>query len=233
MKKMILAALMAVMTLTVSAQDYSATLNSVNIESSYRYISPLLLTATEFNLQALKDSSVNEQDYAAALTFLQKRLETEKKEIGEALKTLKTEKSLYDAQSDLYKSRKGQAEAMSKQMDKNIKTYQGYVKSIDKQYDLIKKIDNNTCDAIKGHSRELDRMKRQFEENIDRFKELQRRMEQENSSELSEVFTELNDFLIEVTDKETRLKALQAQNKTNLEIVKGALKAAAAAAKGK
>lgn len=240
MKKMIVAALFAALTLTAFAQDYSATMQSVSVEASYKYISPLNLSATEFNLQALKDSSVNDQDYAAALTYLQTRLKEEKETISNAQKTLKAEKNLYDAQMDLYKDRKGQAADMMKQMDSNIKTYNGFLKSIDKQYSLIKKIDNNTCDAIKGHSKDLDYMKKQFEDNIDRFQELKSRIEKQSTEDLNQEFTKLNDFLIEITDKETRLNSMANQNKTNLEIVNGtlkqveaSLKAAAKAAKGK
>lgn len=240
MKKMIVAAVMAALTMTCFAQDYTATLNSVTVEANYKYISPLSLSTTEFNLQALKDSAVNDQDYAAALTFLQTRLKDEKEVISRNQKTLKTEKSLYDAQMSLYKDRKSEVADIQKQMDNNIKKYKGYINDLEKQQDLIKKIENNTCDAIKSHSKDIDQQKRHFNESIDRFESMKKNILEQSTEGLNQEFTKLNDFLIEVTDKETRLTSMANQNKTNLEIVgaqlkatEALIKAAAKAAKGK
>lgn len=240
MKKIFAAALMAALTLTAVAQDYSSAVQSVNVEASYRYISPLNLSVTEFNLQALKDSSVNDQDYAAALTFLKTRLTDEKETISRAQKTLKAEHNLYDAQMSIYKDRKSEVADIQKQMDNNIKKYQGYLKDLDKEQDLIKKIENNTCDAIKGHSKDIDHLKRRFEESIHRFEQMKQHIIESSTDDLNQEFTKLNDFLIELTDKETRLTSMANQNKTNLDIVNSTLKAteasikaAAKAAKGK
>lgn len=240
MKKMFVAALMAALTLTAVAQDYSATLKSVNVEANYRYISPLSLSVTEFNLQALKDSSVNEQDYAAALTYLKTRLTDEKETISRAQKNHKAEKNLYDAQMGLYKDRKNEVADIQKQMDNNIKKYQGYTKDLDKEQELIKKIENNGCEAIKSHTKDIDYLKNRFEESIRRFEVMKQNITDSSTEDLNQEFTKLNDFLIELTDKETRLTSMANQNKTNLEIVGNTLKAveanikaAAKAAKGK
>lgn len=240
MKKMFVAALMAALTLTAVAQDYSATLKSVNVEANYRYISPLSLSVTEFNLQALKDSSVNEQDYAASLTYLKTRLTDEKEAISRALKNQKAEKNLYDAQMGLYKDRKNEVADIQKQMDNNIKKYQGYTKELEKEQELIKKIENNGCEAIKSHTKDIDHLKNRFEESIRRFEVMKQNTTDSSTEDLNQEFTKLNDFLIELTDKETRLTSMANQNKTNLEIVGNTLKAveanikaAAKAAKGK
>lgn len=240
MKKLFVAALMAALTLTAVAQDYSATLKSVNVEANYRYISPLQLSVTEFNLQSLKDASVNDQDYAAALTYLKTILTDEKETINRAQKNQKAEKNLYDAQMSLYKDRKGEVADLQKQMDNNVKKYQGYIKDLEKEQELIKKIENNGCDAIKTHTVDIDYLKSRFEESIRRFEVMKQHITENSTEDLNQEFTKLNDFLIELTDKETRLTSMANQNKTNLEIVNNTLKtveasikAAAKAAKGK
>lgn len=221
MKKFILsAALVAATVLFANAQE------SVNNNTIYKHISPIEITCMQFNTQAMRDSAVNNEAYIAALNALQKQLNTEKVNIENAMKNLKLEKSLYDNEMSLCKDRKKQLETMQKNLMNDIKKFDGFLKDIKKQYDLVKKMDDVSCDAIKGQSRRLADLEDRYEDDKRHTQNLLDRISKHAADEISSSFAMLNDFLIEITDKETRLKNIQAQNKTNIDIVKAAIKAA-------
>lgn len=194
-------------------------------QQTYRYVTPVLVECKQFNIQTLRDSAVNETEYAAQLNALAKDLADEKNEIDNAAKGLKLEKSLYDAMMSSYKTRKGQVETAQKNYNKDLKTYESLLKDIQKQNDIIRKMNLTEGESVRGHAARLEEQQDHYKSEMKHIQDLLDELNARSNNELNSTFTILNDYLIEITDKETRLKNLAAQNKTNIEIVKSAQKA--------
>lgn len=215
MKKTILAA-MLLAACAMNAQE----------QKPYQYVSPIGTTLLQFDLKQMQDSAASTAAYEAELTSLQKQLKQEGKNLDAEMKSLKCEKDLYAKQMDMYKARKSQTEKLMKNMQKEVEQYESYLKNISKCQDIIKKIDNNSCEAIRQQSEYMARLEKRCQKEKNRCQDIVDDMNRGVGSELSEAYALLNSFLIEITDKETRLKNLVAQSKTNQDIVKTALKSA-------
>lgn len=223
MKKIFLTlALVATSFVCANAQE------SVNSDNVYRFVAPITVECMEFNTSAMRDSAVNVEAYIAALNALQKQLNLEKESINAAMKSLKSEKSFYDGEVELAKERRKQLESTQKNLISDIKTYDSHLKTIKKQYELVKKMDDVSCDAIKDQTKRLAELENRYEEERANMQKLLDKINRSAEDEINASFARVTDFLREITDKETKLKNLQAQNKTNIDIVKQALKAATA-----
>lgn len=195
-------------------------------QSSYRYVAPITMESKQFNVQTLRDSAVSETEYIAELNALLKTLNNEKDEIANANKGLKLEKDLYKVMTSSYKTRKSQLGTEKKNCEKEIKTYESLLKDLQKQQDIIRKMNVTDGTSVKDHSARLEEQGNQYKGEKKHLEELFDELNKNGEKEIQNMFTMLNDYLIEITDKEMRLKNLAAQNKTNIEIVKSAIKAA-------
>jgi len=213
MKKILMLAMAAVLAFSVNATDY-------------KYVSPITIEPMQFNIQELRDSAINHDSYIASLNALQKELQAEKAVIEDAQKELKLEHNLYDAELSLFKNRQKQLTGMKKNLQNNVKTLDGYLKDIKKQYDIIKKMSNVKSEPIREHERRLNESEKQIKDEKKHAEDLLEDLSGDVQKEVNDAFSVINDFLIELTDKETRLKNIATQNKTNQEIVKAALKTA-------
>lgn len=221
MKKTILSlAILAMSALLCNAQE------SVSSNPDYKYVAPISVECMQFNTQAMRDSAISTDAYIAELNALLKQLNAEKNAIEGLTKGLKLERNLYSGELATYKNRKKQLAQMQKNLLADIKSYDSYLKDVKKHYDIIKKMDDASCEAIRDHSRRLSGLEDRYEDEKKRTEALLDRINKNAEQEVNDSFSVLNDFLLELTDKETRLKNLAAQNKTNIEIVKGALKTA-------
>ncbi|MCQ2334851.1 MAG: hypothetical protein MJZ89_03310 [Paludibacteraceae bacterium] len=194
----------------------------------YKYASPIGVEMISLDLATLRSESVNDAAYLANLTALQKQLDTEKNNLAAAKKSLQQEKKLYDMQLNLYKQRKAQLDETKKHFATQSKQYDAMRKNIKKQFDIIKKIDGVSSEAIQQHTHMLNDMDQQCKEEDDRNQNLLEGITKTSQDALNEMFNTLNDFQIELTEKETLLKNMEAQNKSNSEIVKNSIKALSA-----
>ncbi len=201
---------------------------SAQAQQNYRYVTPVNVVCKQFNLQILRDSAVSETQYAAELNALLKDLNDEKNEIDNCSKNLKYEKNLYSSMTDSYKTRKKQLASTQKNYEKDLKVYESLIKDVQKQMDIVRRMNSTDGSSVKDHSARLDRQQEQYKTEMKYIKSLLDELTKSSNTELNGTFTMLNDFLIELTDKETRLKNIIAQNKTNIEIVKTAQKSAKA-----
>lgn len=208
------------------AAMFAAIVSASFAQQSYRYVSPIAVECMQFNVQVLRDSAVNETEYIAQLNALLKGLNDEKDEIENITKGLKLEKDLYNSMTSSYKTRKGQLEKALKNADGAIKVYEGLLKDLKKQNDIIRKMNVTEGSAVKDNSSRLSEKEKTCRSEMKQVQDYREALQKHSNEEISSTFTMLNDYLIELTDKETRLKNLSSQNKTNIEIVKSALKAA-------
>lgn len=190
----------------------------------YKYVSPITVEMVQYDLQALRDSSVNDDAYKTTLTALQKQLDQEKKDINAAMASAKQERKLYEAQMSFNKGRKKQVDTMKKNMQKSIDEYDTNLKGLKKQYDVIGKIDNTTCDAIRNQTRWVAKMEEDNKREKENCQRLLDEIEKNGEKDVNDNFTMLATFLNELSEKETLLKNLAAQNKTRIEIVKAEIK---------
>ena len=236
MKKFYLLIASFLMAFSVAAQEAGEGLQSVGVSTTYQYLTPLDITICSFNLEQLRDSYEKDENYAAVLATIQSRLKEEKSAIMAVQKTLKTERLLYDAQMELYKGRQALSAYLDKQMEATIKKINELILQMDKQSQILSTLDNS-YEAIATH---LDLFEQTRKELLDAIKQSQQIKQQNgttSSETLNQEFNRLNSFLIELSDKETRLNSLLNQNKANMEIINSTLKsteaAIKAAAKGK
>lgn len=223
MKKFILSvALVAASVMGASAQE----IVSANA-SSYKYVAPITIECMPVNTETLRDSAGgNLEYYIAILNETLKKLEVEKKDLESATKSLKLEKDLYNGEKGLFTSRKKQLEGLKKSLQSDIKVFDSHLKDIKKQYDVIKKMDNASCDAIKEQHKRLQALEETYKAQKSKLQDLLEDLSKNADTEVNNNFAILNNFLIELTDKETRLKNLASQNKANIDIVKAAIKTA-------
>ena len=236
MKKIFTLIAALLMAFSAAAQEADNGIQSVSVNYTYQYLTPLDLTANSFNLEQLRDAYYKDDDYAEMLTTIQTRLQEEKKAIIDAQKTLKTERSLYDAQMALYKDRKALSADLNKQIEANIKKINDLICQMDKQNQILSTLDNS-AEAVSAHREMLEQIKQEFLEAISRHQQIKQQATSMSTESLNQEFNRLNSFLIELSDKETRLNSLMSQNKANTEIINSTLKtteaAIKAAAKGK
>ena len=225
MKKFYMLIASFLMAFSVAAQEAGEGLQSVGVSTTYQYLTPLDITICSFNLEQLRDSYEKDENYAAVLATIQSRLKEEKSAIMAMQKTLKTERLLYDAQMELYKGRQALSAYLDKQMEATIKKINELILQMDKQSQILSTLDNSD-EAITTHRDLFEQTRKEL---LDAIKQSQQIKQQE--------FNRLNSFLIELSDKETRLNSLLNQNKANMEIINSTLKsteaAIKAAAKGK
>ena len=131
------------MAFSVAAQDAENGLQSVSVSITYQYLTPLDMTVCSFNLDQLRDSYDTDENYAAMLTTIQARLKEEKAAIAAAQKTLKTERSLYEAQMELYKERQALSSYLHKQMEATIKKLNELIRQMDKQSQILSTLDGS------------------------------------------------------------------------------------------
>ena len=236
MKKFYMLIASFLMAFSVAAQESGEGLQSVGVSTTYQYLTPLDITICSFNLEQLRDSYENDENYAAVLTTIQSRLKEEKSAIMAMQKTLKTERLLYDAQMELYKGRQALSAYLDKQMEATIKKINELILQMDKQSQILSTLDNSD-EAITTHRALFEQTRKELLDAIKQSQQIKQQNGTTSSETLNQEFNRLNSFLIELSDKETRLNSLLNQNKANMEIINSTLKsteaAIKAAAKGK
>ncbi len=236
MKKFYLLIASFLMAFSVAAQEAGEGLQSVGVSTTYQYLTPLDITICSFNLEQLRDSYEKDENYAAVLATIQSRLKEEKSAIMAVQKTLKTERLLYDAQMELYKGRQALSAYLDKQMEATIKKINELILQMDKQSQILSTLDNSD-EAITAHRALFEQTRKELLDAIKQSQQIKQQNGTTSSETLNQEFNRLNSFLIELSDKETRLNSLLNQNKANMEIINSTLKsteaAIKAAAKGK
>ena len=236
MKKFYLLIASFLMAFSVAAQEAGEGLQSVGVSTTYQYLTPLDITICSFNLEQLRDSYEKDENYAAVLATIQSRLKEEKSAIMAVQKTLKTERLLYDAQMELYKGRQALSAYLDKQMEATIKKINELILQMDKQSQILSTLDNS-AEAITTHRDLFEQTRKELLDAIKQSQQIKQQNGTTSSETLNQEFNRLNSFLIELSDKETRLNSLLNQNKANMEIINSTLKsteaAIKAAAKGK
>lgn len=236
MKKFYLLIASFLMAFSVAAQEAGEGLQSVGVSTTYQYLTPLDITICSFNLEQLRDSYEKDENYAAVLATIQSRLKEEKSAIMAMQKTLKTERLLYDAQMELYKGRQALSAYLDKQMEATIKKINELILQMDKQSQILSTLDNSD-EAITTHRALFEQTRKELLDAIKQSQQIKQQNGTTSSETLNQEFNRLNSFLIELSDKETRLNSLLNQNKANMEIINSTLKsteaAIKAAAKGK
>ena len=236
MKKFYMLIASFLMAFSVAAQEAGEGLQSVGISTTYQYLTPLDITICSFNLEQLRDSYEKDENYAAVLATIQSRLKEEKSAIMAVQKTLKTERLLYDAQMELYKGRQALSAYLDKQMEATIKKINELILQMDKQSQILSTLDNSD-EAITTHRALFEQTRKELLDAIKQSQQIKQQNGTTSSETLNQEFNRLNSFLIELSDKETRLNSLLNQNKANMEIINSTLKsteaAIKAAAKGK
>ena len=236
MKKFYLLIASFLMAFSVAAQESGEGLQSVGVSTTYQYLTPLDITICSFNLEQLRDSYEKDENYAAVLATIQSRLKEEKSAIMAMQKTLKTERLLYDAQMELYKGRQALSAYLDKQMEATIKKINELILQMDKQSQILSTLDNSD-EAITAHRALFEQTRKELLDAIKQSQQIKQQNGTTSSETLNQEFNRLNSFLIELSDKETRLNSLLNQNKANMEIINSTLKsteaAIKAAAKGK
>ena len=236
MKKFYMLIASFLMAFSVAAQEVGEGLQSVGVSTTYQYLTPLDITICSFNLEQLRDSYEKDENYAAVLTTIQSRLKEEKSAIMAVQKTLKTERLLYDAQMELYKGRQALSAYLDKQMKTTIKKINELILQMDKQSQILSTLDNSD-EAITAHRALFEQTRKELLDAIKQSQQIKQQNGTTSSETLNQEFNRLNSFLIELSDKETRLNSLLNQNKANMEIINSTLKsteaAIKAAAKGK
>ena len=236
MKKFYMLIASFLMAFSVAAQEAGEGLQSVGVSTTYQYLTPLDITICSFNLEQLRDSYEKDENYAAVLATIQSRLKEEKSAIMAVQKTLKTERLLYDAQMELYKGRQALSAYLDKQMEATIKKINELILQMDKQSQILSTLDNS-YEAIATHRDLFEQTRKELLDAIKQSQQIKQQNGTTSSETLNQEFNRLNSFLIELSDKETRLNSLLNQNKANMEIINSTLKsteaAIKAAAKGK
>ena len=236
MKKFYMLIASFLMAFSVGAQEVGEGLQSVGVSTTYQYLTPLDITICSFNLEQLRDSYEKDENYAAVLATIQSRLKEEKSAIMAMQKTLKTERLLYDAQMELYKGRQALSAYLDKQMEATIKKINELILQRDKQSQILSTLDNS-AEAITTHRGLFEQTRKELLDAIKQSQQIKQQNGTTSSETLNQEFNRLNSFLIELSDKETRLNSLLNQNKANMEIINSTLKstdaAIKAAAKGK
>lgn len=236
MKKFYMLIASFLMAFSVAAQEAGEGLQSVGVSTTYQYLTPLDITICSFNLEQLRDSYEKDENYAAVLATIQSRLKEEKSAIMAVQKTLKTERLLYDAQMELYKGRQALSAYLDKQMKTTIKKINELILQMDKQSQILSTLDNSD-EAIATHRDLFEQTRKELLDAIKQSQQIKQQNGTTSSETLNQEFNRLNSFLIELSDKETRLNSLLNQNKANMEIINSTLKsteaAIKAAAKGK
>lgn len=236
MKKFYMLIASFLMAFSVAAQEAGEGLQSVGVSTTYQYLTPLDITICSFNLEQLRDSYEKDENYAAVLATIQSRLKEEKSAIMAVQKTLKTERLLYDAQMELYKGRQALSAYLDKQMEATIKKINELILQMDKQSQILSTLDNSD-EAITAHRALFEQTRKELLDAIKQSQQIKQQNGSTSSEKLNQEFNRLNSFLIELSDKETRLNSLLNQNKANMEIINSTLKsteaAIKAAAKGK
>ena len=236
MKKFYMLIASFLMAFSVAAQEAGEGLQSVCVSTTYQYLTPLDITICSFNLEQLRDSYEKDENYAAVLATIQSRLKEEKSAIMAMQKTLKTERLLYDAQMELYKGRQALSAYLDKQMEATIKKINELILQMDKQSQILSTLDNSD-EAITTHRDLFEQTRKELLDAIKQSQQIKQQNGTTSSETLNQEFNRLNSFLIELSDKETRLNSLLNQNKANMEIINSTLKsteaAIKAAAKGK
>ena len=236
MKKFYMLIASFLMAFSVAAQESGEGLQSVGVSTTYQYLTPLDITICSFNLEQLRDSYEKDENYAAVLATIQSRLKEEKSAIMAMQKTLKAERLLYDAQMELYKGRQALSAYLDKQMEATIKKINELILQMDKQSQILSTLDNSD-EAITTHRALFEQTRKELLDAIKQSQQIKQQNGTTSSETLNQEFNRLNSFLIELSDKETRLNSLLNQNKANMEIINSTLKsteaAIKAAAKGK
>lgn len=236
MKKFYMLIASFLMAFSVAAQEAGEGLQSVGVSTTYQYLTPLDITICSFNLEQLRDSYEKDENYAAVLATIQSRLKEEKSAIMAMQKTLKAERLLYDAQMELYKGRQALSAYLDKQMEATIKKINELILQMDKQSQILSTLDNS-YEAIATHRDLFEQTRKELLDAIKQSQQIKQQNGTTSSETLNQEFNRLNSFLIELSDKETRLNSLLNQNKANMEIINSTLKsteaAIKAAAKGK
>ena len=236
MKKFYMLIASFLMAFSVAAQEAGEGLQSVGVSTTYQYLTPLDITICSFNLEQLRDSYEKDENYASVLATIQSRLKEEKSAIMAVQKTLKTERLLYDAQMELYKGRQALSAYLDKQMEATIKKINELILQMDKQSQILSTLDNYD-EAITAHRALFEQTRKELLDAIKQSQQIKQQNGTTSSENLNQEFNRLNSFLIELSDKETRLNSLLNQNKANMEIINSTLKsteaAIKAAAKGK
>ena len=230
MKKFYMLIAAFLMAFSVAAQESGEGLQSVGVSTTYQYLTPLDITICSFNLEQLRDSYEKDENYAAVLATIQSRLKEEKSAIMAVQKTLKTERLLYDAQMELYKGRQALSAYLDKQMEATIKKINELILQMDKQSQILSTLDNSD-EAITAHRALFEQTRKELLDAIKQSQQIKQQNGSTSSEKLNQEFNRLNSFLIELSDKETRLNSLLNQNKANMEIINSTLKSTAAAIK--
>lgn len=212
MKKMILC--IAMMLAMVGAAQAQAT---------YRHISPIQTTVTRVNVDTLRATSGSEAILLSQLEQAEAVQAADKKALSADAKALKLEKKLYKAHVKVLKSRSKQVKAQKKFYNKEARQYEKYIRVIDKQQKSLTKLDGNLI-AVREQRHLLDGMQRRYDESRRRSLDILSGLESRDEVEIKAGYEAMGDYLLELTDKETQLKNMQMQNKTDRSVIKAEIK---------
>lgn len=206
---------------------------AMNSQNSLAYtVNPITLKLTSFSLDSLNKAFPNIDDYIVVVQDLQQTLKHDKEYLNGIASELKQEMAQYKAECNMLKDRQRQINAQEKVYKSELKMHQSDRKLLEKQRKEVRK--NEVLDAS-TQRKQLDELTHR-EARLDR-------AEQECNKKLFDLQKErevLKNDMIQNADynyalqqKSSQLKALIAENKTQMQQVANAVKAIKNALKAK
>lgn len=192
-------------------------------QTTYRHISPIQAVVTRVNLDTLRANSASETVLLSQLEQAKNIQAADKKALSADAKAFKLEKKLYKAHINVLKSRSKQVKAQKKFYNKEARQYEKYIRVIDKQQKSLIKLDGNLV-AVREQRHLLDGMQRRYDEARRRSLDILGNLESRDEVEIKAGYEAMGDYLLELTDKETQLKNMQMQNKTDQSVIKAEIK---------
>lgn len=217
MKKSILALAVLAMSMGLSAQ----------------HVSPLNIELVQFSLDSMRTQYANNLAmYKSELQRIQDVQDANKKALSDAAKELKDEKIHAKDVAAYLKQKESTYTALQKLYNSEQDKLCDMRETIEKQTTRIQKTTRLTSETRDNNRKELEAEKSNIERSI---KEVEGRLK--NIAKIIEKLPDeqeaLAAFNLEIQNKETDLKQLQATQKTNVSTIKAELKTVKAAIKGK
>ncbi len=217
MKKSILALAVLAMSMGLSAQ----------------HVSPLNIELAQFSLDSMRTQYANNLAmYKSELQRIQDVQDANKKSLSDAAKELKDEKIHAKDVAAYLKQKESTYTALQKLYNSEQDKLCDMRETIEKQTTRIQKTTRLTSETRDNNRKELETEKSNIERSI---KEVEGRLKS-----IAKIIEKLPDeqealaaFNLEIQNKETDLKQLQATQKTNVSTIKAELKTVKAAIKGK
>jgi len=217
MKKSILALAVLAMSMGLSAQ----------------HVSPLNIELVQFSLDSMRTQYANNLAmYKSELQRIQDVQDANKKALSDAAKELKDEKIHAKDVAAYLKQKESTYTSLQKLYNSEQDKLCDMRETIEKQTTRIQKTTRLTSETRDNNRKELEAEKSNIERSI---KEVEGRLK--NIAKIIEKLPDeqeaLAAFNLEIQNKETDLKQLQATQKTNVSTIKAELKTVKAAIKGK